>query len=250
MALWCAGLERRPPPPGTPCLLATARTGDAYALAMQLGPNPVLVEHSDPAAAGEIAEALADEGRAVPGVDGAPAASEAFARAWCARTGRRSVERVRLRHHELANVRTVPMPPGRAREATEADRDWLVKAMEAFTIEAKVPRAPQGTRRYVDDRLAERRFRLWDDDGIASFLGVHGLDAPFARVGPVYTPPERRGRGAATALVAAASRELLSRGAARVYLTTDLANPVSNAIYARVGYVPVDDMVGYDFVEP
>jgi predicted GNAT family acetyltransferase len=66
----------------------------------------------------------------------------------------------------------------------------------------------------------------------------------------VYTPKAKRGRGYATALVAAASHELLARGARRVFLTTDVANPVSNAIYARVGFRPVDDMVAYDFVAP
>ncbi len=83
--------------------------------------------------------------------------------------------------------------------------------------------------------------------GDAPAPSSHGA---HARIGPVWTAPASRGRGYATALVAAASRELLDRGARRVFLTTDLANPVSNAIYARIGYRPVDDTVGYDFLDP
>jgi predicted GNAT family acetyltransferase len=57
------------------------------------------------------------------------------------------------------------------------------------------------------------------------------------RVGPVYTPPGLRGRGYATALVAELSQTLLDAGRSFVFLYTDLANPTSNAIYERIGYV-------------
>lgn len=250
VSLWCASLARHPPAPGVALLLATAKIGDAHAIAMQHGANPVLLEHSDPVAARAMAHALADQGRAVPGVNGVAAACASFADAWRERTGRLPVERVRLRHHMLTSVAPVPSPPGAPRLAADDDFDWLVAATDAFGEEAKVPPAPQGTDHYVRERLGEGRFRLWENGAIVAFLGVHGLGEPHARIGPVYTPREHRGRGYATALVAEASRELLARGAKRVFLTTDLANPVSNAIYARVGFAPVDDMVGYDFVEP
>ena len=42
--------------------------------------------------------------------------------------------------------------------------------------------------------------------------------------------------------MAAVSRRLLDEGA-RVCLFTDQANPTSNALYARLGYQPVVDMV-------
>lgn len=249
VSLFCAGLARHPPARGVALLLATATIGDAHAIAMQHGANPVVLEHSDPEAVHAIAHALADDGRAVPGVNGTEAACASFASVWRERTGRRAVERVRLRHHVLRSVAPVPSPPGASRVATGDDRAWLVAATDAFGDEAKVPRAPQGTERYVRERLGEGRFRLWEDGGVVAFLGVHGLGEPHARIGPVYTPREHRGRGYATALVADASRELLARGAKHVFLTTDLANPVSNAVYARVGFAPVDDMVGYDFVD-
>jgi GNAT superfamily N-acetyltransferase len=63
----------------------------------------------------------------------------------------------------------------------------------------------------------------------------------MVRVGPVYTPPELRGHGYASAVTAAVSRQALDAGAAQVLLFTDLANPVSNAIYQRIGYRPVED---------
>ena len=63
----------------------------------------------------------------------------------------------------------------------------------------------------------------------------------MARVGPVYTPPEHRGRGYASAAVAGVSERLLEQGV-RVCLFTDQANPTSNRIYTALGFEPVVDM--------
>jgi predicted GNAT family acetyltransferase len=69
----------------------------------------------------------------------------------------------------------------------------------------------------------------------------------MARVGPVYTPPEARGRGYAAGATAAASQSALDAGTREVVLYTDLANPVSNALYERLGYRPVEDRVVLTF---
>lgn len=249
VAIWCASLTSHPPARDVPFLLVTAEASGARAIAMQHG-HALLLEHSDPAAVSLIAHALADLDHAVPGIEGDAAACAAFVEAWQARTGRVAAKRFRLRHHMLEDVSPVRVPSGASRRADERDAEWLVRAHDAFTDEAKVPRAPQGTERMVRQRLADARYRLWEDRGIVSFLAANLIDGGHARIGPVYTPPEHRGRGYATALVASASRELIARGAARVFLTTDLANPVSNAIYARVGFRAVDDTVAFDLVAP
>ena len=88
---------------------------------------------------------------------------------------------------------------------------------------------------------------VWDDDGPVS-LAAYGNPTPSGtRVGPVYTPPEHRGRGYATSLVAELTAERLAAGLAFCFLFTDLANPTSNAIYARIGYEPVADWDQWSF---
>jgi predicted GNAT family acetyltransferase len=67
-----------------------------------------------------------------------------------------------------------------------------------------------------------------------------------SRVGPVYTPPECRGRGYASALTAFVSKRIRDAGD-DACLYTDLANPTSNKIYAAIGYEPVGDFVDYKF---
>lgn len=70
-----------------------------------------------------------------------------------------------------------------------------------------------------------------------------------ARCGaPVYTPAERRGHGYASAAVAQVSRRLLAEGA-RVCLFTDRANPVSNHVYAELGFTAVTDMANHTVAE-
>ena len=79
---------------------------------------------------------------------------------------------------------------------------------------------------------------LWDDEGPVS-LAAYGSPTPNGtRVGPVYTPPELRGRGYATSLVAELTEQRLAAGLRFCFLFTDLGNPTSNAIYARIGYEP------------
>ena len=82
----------------------------------------------------------------------------------------------------------------------------------------------------------------------ARLYGVE--DAPIAHsitIGGVYTPPEHRRKGYATALVARLSQHLLGLGYQFVNLFTDLSNPTSNSIYCKIGYNPVCDFRMYAF---
>jgi predicted GNAT family acetyltransferase len=63
----------------------------------------------------------------------------------------------------------------------------------------------------------------------------------------VYTPPEHRGRGYASACVAALSAHVLATDADTCILFTQLANPTSNAIYRAIGYEPVMEVTRYGF---
>lgn len=72
--------------------------------------------------------------------------------------------------------------------------------------------------------------------------------AGVSRIGPVFTPVDRRGHGYGSAVTAAAAQWASGAGATDVVLFTDLANPVSNAIYRRIGFEPVAEFVRIDFM--
>ena len=71
--------------------------------------------------------------------------------------------------------------------------------------------------------------------------------AGVSRIGPVYTPDDERGHGYGSAVTAAASRTATAMGADEVVLFTDIANPVPNAIYRRIGFRPVSDWLVIGF---
>jgi predicted GNAT family acetyltransferase len=63
----------------------------------------------------------------------------------------------------------------------------------------------------------------------------------------VYTPPEHRRRGYATAVVARLSQEILDEGKQFCSLYTDLSNATSNSIYRKIGYRPIADVIEMHF---
>ena len=142
---------------------------------------------------------------------------------------------------------------GRARTATADDRELLIAWTEAFTEEAlHGSPAPGGdAERVVDGRLADENsgFVLWEDDEPVSVAGWGGPTPNGIRVGPVYTPPEQRRKGYASAVTAALSAEQLAAGKRFCFLYTDLANPTSNKIYMDIGYEPICDAVDYEFAD-
>jgi predicted GNAT family acetyltransferase len=148
--------------------------------------------------------------------------------------------------YALERVEPLPAVPGSARVATADDRDLALRWWIAFGDEVLHEGNPGRERAEasVDHKLSSpgNGLLLWEDDGEPVSLAGWGGPTPNGiRVGPVYTPPEFRGRGYATALTAELSRHLLDgrlfEGGRRFcFLYTDLANPTSNAIYERIGY--------------
>ncbi len=89
---------------------------------------------------------------------------------------------------------------------------------------------------------------IWDDGEPGRDGGPHDRRSPgVTRVGLVYTPPDHRRRGYAAACTAAVTQVALDTGADRCILYTQLGNPQSNAIYRRLGYEPIQEMVHYRF---
>ncbi len=182
----------------------------------------------------------------LPAVLGPEPQVQRFAEGWSRKQGVPTRPGMRQRIYQLDRVTLpAPMPPGRLRAATPADADLTAQWIAGFNADTHMhgpdPRA------FAGERIAHGALYFWDDDGPASMAGWTARTPNGARVGYVYTPPARRGRGYASACVAALSRHLLGTGLAFCFLYTDLANPTSNRIYQRIGYRPVCDVMDYDF---
>jgi predicted GNAT family acetyltransferase len=160
------------------------------------------------------------------------------------RLGRPVTHRIGERLFRLDGLTAPRGAHGSARLAGTGDVELLTHWLRSFGSEALEQDRPSDiVRSLVRRMLARSRLWLWVDGGepvslAARHPAVHGI----ARVGPVYTPPERRGRGYASVVTAAASADVLRAGAVAC-LFTDLANPTSNNIYQALGYRPVLDRI-------
>ena len=219
--------------------------------ALQTPPyNLVLAQPSEPAGIEALAGALWERRAALPGVTAAVPEVEEFADAWLGRAGLERRARMRQRIYRLTSVRPVSGVLGRPRSATTADRELLLEWVQAFARESFDDVDPKAAERQVDARLDRGAggFAFWEDGEPVSLVGWGGQTPNGVRIGPVYTPPELRRRGYASALTASVSAKLLAAGRRFCFLYTDVENETANRIYAEIGYEPVCDSVDYAFV--
>jgi ribosomal protein S18 acetylase RimI-like enzyme len=210
-------------------------TGAVSGVLLETPPHPVNFSALPAEAVPPAAEALA--GRPLTGANLLADAVDTFVTAW----GARAEIVMRSRLYRLGTL-TAPtrMPPGAARGAGPGDRELVTRWMSAFY--ADIGESHQAPAVLPDDVL------LWETDGEPAALVTRSRAAAGAvRIQHVYTPPERRGRGFAGALTAAATQGALDAGATEVVLFTDLANQTSNGLYRRLGYQPVEDRTVVEF---
>ena len=195
-----------------------------------------------------IAEHLQRTHARIPGVTADSAIAHAFAEEWRRQTGEPYHIAVAERIYRLERVIPTPGVSGGLRTITPEDRDLLIAWLDAFQREA-IPGVATPPERLVDQLFSSsaRRMFLWVDGGPVSMAGTTGETPHGIRIGPVYTPPELRGKGYASACVAALSQRLLDEGRRFCFLFTDLSNPTSNKIYQAIGYHPVSDADVYVF---
>jgi predicted GNAT family acetyltransferase len=210
----------------------------------RLSLTPVTREQAD-----LLAARLAGLGHPLPGVSGDHDTATAFAESWQRRTGAVPALRDRLRLYRLDTLTPPePLPEGRGRVVGGQDREQLMLWCGEFAAAVGEVRSVDAGS-WADTRFADKRFWFWEipDGTPVSMAGVTSMVAGQIRVDPVYTPAHFRGRGYAGAVTVEVSRAALAAGATEVVLFADLANPTSNGLYQRIGYVPVTDFSVYDF---
>jgi predicted GNAT family acetyltransferase len=223
-----------------PYLATVDADGMAVAAAVMTPPHNVVLSLAVPDALPLIAADLHTRYGTLPGVHGRRDISRAFAERWQEVSGHPFRPGRAMRIYQLTRAIPVTGVAGRFRSATAADRDLLIAWMEAFGGETGTG---GDARRSVEARLSdpERALYLWEDGLPVSMAAQDGATPNGIRVNAVYTPPEYRRRGYASACVAALSQHLLDHGYRFCALYADLANPTSNHVYQAIGYEPVCD---------
>ena len=232
-----------------PPLLAWVQAGASgkiTGVVLRTPPRFLLTSDLSEEGAGALMPRLLEIDPELPGVSGPQPAASHLAAAWRQCTGGTVAPGMRQAIYWLAQVTEAPgRPAGFARVGNRSDRDLVIEWTSAFCRDAGVPAI--GGQSGVDRRLRDGQMLLWEDERVVSMAGSRPPVAGVVRLGPVYTPPEARCRGYATALVADVSRRALAAGATKCMLYTDLANETSNKIYQAVGYRRSHDAQEYVF---
>ncbi|HEY3493432.1 MAG TPA: GNAT family N-acetyltransferase [Polyangiaceae bacterium] len=137
--------------------------------------------------------------------------------------------------YELTEVRRPRQPSGFARPAAPEDAAIVQEFVAHFFREVELPHPPPPE--VLTERiLREQTALLWDDGGVRSLACRARYTTTGAAIAPVYTPPEARGRGYASAVTAELCERLLGAGRRFVCLHAERSNPVSNRIYRAIGF--------------
>ena len=231
------------PDPSEPFFATVEEAGRVVGAVFRSPPHQVLLTDMPSGAAAAVARRVADAYPAVPAVLGPPTLAESFAREWVSLRGGEAHPGTEQRLYRVDEVTPLPAP-GRLRTAGLEDADQAAEWAGAFSAELRMHFTPSPGR--VADWLDRGQIYLWEDGGEAVSMAVaHGRTRRGARVGYVYTPPDRRRRGYAGACVAELSRRLLDSGLAFCVLYADLSNPTTNALYQRMGYRAVADVLDF-----
>ena len=205
---------------------------------------------------GIVVDTISDVNIALPGIAGEAATAACFAGQWAERQKSAVFPFLGLRLYEVDEVQESSSVRGHFRPAVVDDRELLIDWVTNYLVDigAYAPTSDDKeleTRKInsahtVDKHLSSGHLWLWEDTKPVSMAARTTAVAGVVRVYFVYTPPENRNRGYAGACAGKISKQIRDEGN-RCILYTDLGNPISNAIYLRIGYRAVAEAIQYRF---
>ncbi len=238
---------------------SSAPTFDTIAaVVVRTPPFPVIVAYTGRAVEPAVVKASIQLLREVYGTDIAgfnvdTRIADSYVNAWTAATGTAASVHMSMRIYRCKSVNPLPPVPGRPRSPEAGDTELLKRFVTGFYQDAlpdeyNADRVEAYVKRILSSDPAQQGMLLWQANGeVVSMAAYSGPTPNGIRVNAVYTPPEHRRHGYASACVSELTKRLLSQGRTFCFLFTDLTNPTSNRIYQDIGYQPVSDHVYWEF---
>ena len=237
--------------PELPLLMSILEQGRVVGVVVMTPPKRIVLSRFDANIQNTVAHLvrhLHEIDVQVPGVVGPAVEAQAFADCWIEGALGVSMRLSRrMRVFEARTVADLPVSPGELRVACMNDLPLMTKWIAAFAETIGEPVNLEDARSHAEKRIKDQSLHIWDHNGPVSFAGVSRPIRNGTTIGPVYTPPEHRGKGYATSCVMLLTKKLHSDGYSFCSLYTDLANPTSNSIYIKIGYVPIGDALEINF---
>lgn len=161
-------------------------------------------------------------------------------------------ERLAMDIMELRKLKSVILPKGYFREATEQDLDLVIDWHIRFTKEClnEVMNA-EDFREKVISRIKDRVIYFFENENhipVSMAAATRQLNKGIS-VSLVYSDDKKRGMGYGVAVVYSLSKLYLERGNEFCSLFVDKRNPISNGVYAKIGYKIVEDNFDYRIVQ-
>ena len=190
-------------------------------------------------AAERMGAALAEQTEEISSVLGIGGLPRELAESYAAALGKQAKLGRAMTVMTLDRVPIQPDRLGHLRMAREEDLYFLPHWRTAYRRDCGLPvetlRAAELTAR---EQIHKGRLFLWEADTPKAMAAVSRIQETGVFLSGVYTPPVLRGEGWGTACVSALCRHLLRKGYPACCLYVDNANPVSNQLYRKVGFIP------------
>ena len=237
--------------PDAPLLLSILDRDRAVGVAIVTPPRRLILSRIDTSvevAMVHLTRYLREIDMSIPGVVGPAAEAQAFSECWTeGMAGVSSKVAMRMRVFEAKTVADVPLSPGKLRLADISDHPLMTQWIVVFSELVGEPVDVDSAKSNVEQYIKNRQLYIWDDGGPVSIAKESRPTKNGTTINTVYTPPEHRSKGYATSCVWSLTKKLLSGRYSFCSLYTDLSNPTSNSIYAKIGYVPLGDALSFDF---
>lgn len=226
----------------SPLYLATIENDAGIAgCAVRAPPDPLILSDMPIEAMSLLAADVAPVYETLPAVTGTENEVEAFTEQWMRQGKSQSATKTCWRWYVLE--RTAPSGKsvsGALRLADSSDIRLVRRWAQQFARET-------GTSvdvvAYFERRIRSGSLYIWEGEERCSIVAVSGVTPNSVRISGVFTDPDFRRKGYATATVAAVSRLMLDAGRKYCLLFTEASDPFANRLYQNVGYRPIFDKV-------
>lgn len=225
--------------------IASERDGEVVLVMIRTTNNLILV--GDVMYADHAVEFLFAAGIELTGLIGPYNLCLSFARRWEERAGTRWKIGMKQRIYRLDTLKEVPLTAGSLRKAHNGDENLLVSWLQEFFLKAGEKINQERAEKICSAYVNAGSLYVWEDGNIVSMVRKTRPSPNGIVITTVFTPREHRNKGYATTSVFVLSKILLNKYKFCT-LYTDLANPTSNRIYAKIGFVPLADSVFIDFL--
>ena len=236
----------------SPCL-KTVEDENGLMLAVVMTPPHKLVVCAQQGDLDAIARILVDdlvrEGWRPAGVMGPSEVARGVAARWAEVTGNGFDLERRQIVYELREAPDLVSEPGKLRLATQQDADLVVRWWHGFHSEIFGQAEREESRRAARARIGDGDIYLFEVQRPVSIAMKTRPTRNGVSISLVYTPPELRGQGYATACVSTLSRTLLGAGWEYCALFADQSNAAATRVYQKIGYRPKCDYDEYILVE-